>query len=48
MSNPPPPPPPAPPTITAVAVGSCPTLIQISKTPGTGSLPSTIADQRLM
>ena len=31
------------PALTASAVGPCPTLIQISKTPGTGSLPSTIA-----
>ena len=33
-------PPPAP---TASTVGPCPTLLQISRTPGTGSLPSTIA-----
>ena len=33
-------PPPAP---TASAVGPCPTLIQISRTPGTGGLSSTIA-----
>ena len=33
-------PPPAP---TASAVGPCPTIIQISRTPGTGSSPSTIA-----
>ena len=33
-------PPPAP---TASAVGPCPTIIQTSRTPGTGSLPRTIA-----
>ena len=31
------------PAPTASAVGPWPTLIQISRTPGTGSLPSTIA-----
>ena len=33
-------PPPAP---TASTIGPCPTIIQISRTPGTGSLPSTFA-----
>ena len=36
-------PPPAP---TASAVGPCPTVIQIVGRPGTGSLPSTIAERR--
>ena len=30
------------PAPTASAVGPCPTLIHISRRPGTGSLPSTI------
>ena len=32
-----------PPPLTASAVGPCPTVIQIVRRPGTGSLPSTIA-----
>ena len=31
------------PTPTASAVGPCPTVFQIVRRPGTGSLPSTIA-----
>ena len=32
-----------PPVLTASAIGPCPTVIQIVRRPGTGSLPSTIA-----
>ena len=32
-----------PPAPTTIAVGPCPTVIQIEGRPGTGSLPSTIA-----
>ena len=33
----------SPPALTASAIGPCPTIIQISRTLGTESLPSTIA-----